>query len=77
MKRNITVKLDADILKQIKVLAAQGDTSVSALLSAKLAEVAAESTSYEKSRRRALARLRRGLDLGWQPPTSREELHER
>ena len=29
------------------------------------------------ARRRALARLRAGLDLGWTPPRSRDELHER
>ena len=30
-----------------------------------------------QSRRRALARLRRGFDLDWTPPRSRDELHER
>jgi hypothetical protein len=33
--------------------------------------------SFTAARRRALARLRKGLDLQWTPPGSREEVHER
>jgi len=33
--------------------------------------------SLDKARRRALARLREGLDLQWTPAKSRDELHER
>jgi predicted XRE-type DNA-binding protein len=32
------------------------------------------STVYERARRRAVARLREGLDLEWTPPVSRDEL---
>jgi hypothetical protein len=51
--------------------------SVSGLLAAKLDEVVRERKGYDRSRRRALARLRRGFDLDWTPPRSRDELHER
>jgi hypothetical protein len=33
--------------------------------------------SFKRARRRALARLRRGLNLQWAPERSRERLHER
>jgi predicted XRE-type DNA-binding protein len=33
--------------------------------------------SFAAARRRALARLRKGLDLQWTPPQSRETLHDR
>jgi hypothetical protein len=33
--------------------------------------------SFKTARRRALARLRRGLDLQWTPERIREKLHER
>ena len=33
--------------------------------------------SFKKARRRALARLRRGLNLQWTPAQSREKLHAR
>jgi len=36
-----------------------------------------ERKAFDKARRRALARLREGLDLRWMPPGSRDELHER
>jgi hypothetical protein len=32
---------------------------------------------YRRARKRALARLREGIDLRWTPPRSRDELHER
>lgn len=33
--------------------------------------------SFTSARRRALARLRKGLDLQWAPPASRDALHDR
>ncbi len=77
MKTNITLKIDADILREIKVLAAESGSSVSALLSGHLEEIVNHRRAYARARKRALARLREGLDLGWTPPTSRDELHER
>ena len=36
-----------------------------------------ERKTYRLARRRAVARLREGLDLKWTPPRSRDELHRR
>ena len=33
--------------------------------------------AYRRARKRALARLREGMDLRWTPPRSRDELHQR
>lgn len=77
MKTNITLKLDTDILREARILAAEEGLSVSALLAAKLDEAVRQRKGYDRSRRRAIARLRRGFDLGWTPPRSRDELHER
>jgi len=33
--------------------------------------------SYRMAQRRALRRLRKGLDLKWTPPDTRDELHRR
>ena len=33
--------------------------------------------TFAKARRRALARLAKGIDLRWRSPSSRDELHER
>ena len=77
MKTNITLKLDTDILREARILAAEEGLSISGLLAAKLDEVVRQRKGYDRSRRRAVARLRKGLDLGWTPPGSRDELHER
>ena len=43
----------------------------------RLEAIVRERKAFDKARRRALARLREGLDLQWTPPKSRDELHER
>jgi len=77
MKSNITLKLDATLLREARVLAAEEGTSISALLAARLEQIVRERKTYDRARKRALARLREGLDLQWTPPRSRDELHER
>lgn len=77
MKTNITLKLDADLLREVRVMAAQEGTSISALLAARLEKMVRERKAYDGARRRALARLKQGLDLRWTSPRSRDELHER
>lgn len=77
MKTNITLKLDADVLREARILAAEEGSSISRLLAAKLEELVRERKGYDRARRRALTRLREGIDLGWKPPRSRDELHER
>ena len=77
MKTNVTLKLDAEMLREVRVLAAEDGTSISALLSAKLEEIVRERKGYDRARKRALMRLREGFDLGWTPVGSRAELHER
>lgn len=77
MKANITLKLDTEVLREARILAAEEGTSISALVAAKLVEIVRQRKRYDRARRRALARLRKGLDLGWSPPASRDELHER
>ena len=77
MKTNVTLKLDADLLREARVLAAEEGRSISALLAERLEAMVRERKAFDKARRRALSRLRKGLDLGWTPPKRREELHER
>jgi hypothetical protein len=77
MKTNVTLKLDADLLRAVRILAAEEDTSISAMLAARLEQIVRERKSYHRARQRALARLREGMDLRWTPPGSRDEIHER
>jgi len=75
MKRNITLKLDEDLLRQARILAAEQGTSLSALLAERLEAMVRDRKGFERARRRALARLREGFDLRWTPAQSRDELH--
>jgi hypothetical protein len=76
-KVNVTLTIDADLLREARILAAQEGTSVSGLLRGRLEELVRRHKAYDAARRRALARLRKGYDLQWTPPSSRDELHER
>ncbi len=77
--QNITLALPKDLLRKIKVIAAQRGTSVSALMRASLEELASREDSYAAARERHLAWLEHGADLGtggkitW----TRDDLHER
>ena len=77
MKTNITLKLDKDLLRKVRILAAEKDTSVSALLAEQLEKTVRDREGYEAAKKRALAILKKGFDLGHKPPASRDELHER
>jgi hypothetical protein len=77
MKTNITLKIEADLLREARILAAMESTSISAMLARQLEQVVQEHKGYNQARRSALARLRTGFDLNWTPPRSRDELHER
>jgi hypothetical protein len=77
VKTNITLKIDAELLREARILAAIEGSSVSALLAARLEEMVRERKAYDKARRSAIARLRTGFDLAWSRPRSRDELHER
>jgi hypothetical protein len=76
-KSNVTLKLDADLLREARIMAAEEGRSMSALLADRLEALVRERRAYDRARRRALARVREGLDLQWTPPRSRDELHER
>lgn len=77
MRTNITLKLDSTLLREARILAAEEDTSISALLAAKLEQLVRDRKTYRQARKRAVARLHEGLDLRWTPPRSREDIHER
>ncbi len=77
MKTNVTLKLDTGLLREARVLAADEGRSISALLTDRLEALIRERKAFDRARRRALMRLRQGLDLQWKPAKSRDEIHER
>ena len=55
MKTNVTLKLDADLLREARVVAAEEGRSISALLTDRLEAIVRERKAFDKARRRALA----------------------
>lgn len=77
--RNVTLSLPRELLRRIKRLAADRDTSVSSMLIEALTRLADEDRRYSAARKRALAALRsaRSLGTGGRSTWSRDKLHER
>jgi hypothetical protein len=76
--QNITLRLPRTLLKRIKRVAADRDTSVSALMTEALNRLADEDRRYSASRKRALAALRSTPSLGTRGRRTwaRDELHD-
>ena len=77
VKSNVTLRIDTDLLREAKVLAAKRNSSVSRLLADLLETLVRDDRSYEEAKKHALARLAEGYDWGWTRPADRGELHER
>jgi hypothetical protein len=77
MKQNITLSIEKDLIRKAKILAARKDTSVSKMLSEELARIITAEDLYESARKRATARLKKGVHLGGKILPRREELYAR
>lgn len=77
MKQNITLRVEKDLIKKGKLIAAQKHTSLNRFLSDFLKQIIESEEFYEQSRRRALRVLNKGFHMGGKITCSREELHER
>ena len=76
MKTNVTLRIDAELAREAKVLAARRGTSLSRLMAEQLEDLTRRDRDYQAAQRRALARLETGFELEW-TPGNREELYER
>ena len=77
--QNITLALPKETLRQVKIIAAKRDTSVSALLKEKLEDLVHEESDYEQAHREFMEVVDRGFDLGTYGKITwtRDEAHER
>jgi len=77
--RNVTLALPENLLRRLKLIAAARESSVSALLTMTLRQIADEEQGYQQARRGMLADLQKGYNLGTQGKIgwSRESVHER
>lgn len=79
VKKNVTLALPADTVRRLKVLAAERGSSISRMLTEQLDELLDRESGYERARKRSLATIARGYDLGTEGKSTwtRDELHER
>jgi len=75
-RANLTLQLDAEVIRRARVVAAKRGTSVSALAAAHLIELVDEEERVEQARARAEAILKRAAPRGGRDWT-RDELHDR
>jgi hypothetical protein len=78
-KQNITLSLSRTLLRRVKRVAADRETSVSALMAEALGRLADEDRRYSAARQRARAALASPRSLGTEGRRawSRDDLHER
>jgi hypothetical protein len=74
-RRNLTVQLDEDIIRQAKILAAERGTSVSGLVARELERLVGRNARYEEAMRRAVELMGQSVEAGgrsWR----REDLYD-
>ena len=72
---NITIRIEAELAREAKILAARREVSLSRLVAECLEKAVRDDHAFAAARRRALRRLRTGYDLHWQAPRDRGELY--
>ena len=78
-RQNVTLSIPKETLRKAKILAAERQTSLSALLTETVEEIVAKSDRYEIAKQRQLVLMERGFDFGLDETITwtRDELHER
>ena len=78
-RQNITLALPKDLIKRVKSMAVSEDKSISQLLRETLEKRLKDETNFKSAKRRQLALLKQGFDLGTKGSmtATREMLHER
>jgi len=75
--KNITVSLDDETYRRARMVAAQRDTSVSALVKGFLRELASGETEFERLKREERALREQITDFSASDRLSRDEVHDR
>jgi hypothetical protein len=75
-RTNLTVQLETDVIRRVRIVAAKRGTSISALAATQLAALVDEDERFDQARDRAVAILERAASRGGRKWT-RGELHDR
>ncbi|MDW7683802.1 MAG: CopG family transcriptional regulator [Bacillota bacterium] len=77
--QNITLSIPKEILKKIKHIAVEKDTSISKMLTSTLEEIVSREEGYQQARERQLKLMEEGFDMGLYGKATwkRNELYDR
>jgi len=75
-RTNLTLQLDAEVIRRARIVAAKRGTSISALAALQLTELVDEDQRVEEARERAEAILKKAVSRGGRSWT-RDDLHDR
>ncbi len=77
MKNNVTLRIEEELIREAKILAARRGTSLSRLMAEELQQLVQRDQAYEKAMKLALRDMDKAPALGFQGTATRDELHER
>jgi hypothetical protein len=77
LKQNVTLSLDQELIRKVKILAARRGSSISGVLAQGIIRLIGEDEAYDRAERYATAALDQGFHLGGVIAGSRDEWHER
>ena len=75
--QNLTVRLDTEVVRRAKILAAKRSTSISRLVADQIRALTEEDDEYELAMAEALGVMEAGFNLGGAPYPGREDLYDR
>lgn len=75
--KNITVSLDDETYRRARIIAAQRDTSVSALVKRFLTELASGETEFQRLKREERELREQITNFSWSDRLPRDEVHVR
>jgi len=73
----ITIKVESNLARKAKALAARHGITLSRLVEKQLETLVREDQAFAAARQRALHQLKKGLNLGWEKYADRDDLHDR
>jgi len=76
MSKNVTLRMDEQLLAELRHRAVDAHMSLSAWITASLSNLAPKASALESARARAIARMEKGFHMGGRP-MNREDIHAR
>lgn len=76
MSKNVTLRMDEQLLAELRHRAVDAHMSLSAWITATLSNLAPKASELDSARARAIARMEKGFHLGGSP-IDRDDIHAR